>query len=394
MEALVQACQELNQQLPPDGITQPAARHLKKNPHLIGPVHRVKDRLHSCGEVYRPAGGQSASPPGGKPLKAVAWNIERGKNFASLTQTIDKYPELRSADLLFLTEVDWGMARSENRNVTAELGRQLGCYAYFAPSYFNFTKGHGVERGCPGRNELGLHGKSILSRYPLMNLRVVPMPNATDKFTSKEARLGQKRALVGDLRVGNETLTVACTHLDAFSSPKTRSRQLAEVSKACHRQSRVLLGGDWNTNTLDSTNTPRIISKLLYQLIFFGPSKMVQHHFLYPERHFDRPIFQVLQQYGFETEPCNEPGKGTYNLFPGDQELGEMANDQFPLWALKYIDRLIQKAGGNIGMKLDWFATKGLLCHHSRVLPLAEVRTGGSGPRASDHYPIYLEFEL
>ena len=61
-------------------------------------------------------------------------------------------------------------------------------------------------------------------------------------------------------------MTLAVTHLDAFSSPQSRRRQLLPAVQECTKLENVLLGGDWNTNTLDSTSTPRLLSKLLFKL--------------------------------------------------------------------------------------------------------------------------------
>src|SRR5262249_9232922 len=199
MEDLLQLCASTYrhlQALPPEA---PLHSLVKTDATLRDFVDRIKQQLHACVEVYSPPGVAPKVDPA-RPLQAVTWNLERGKNFPSLLRTLRSHSLLRDADLYFFTEVDWGMARSDNRNVAAELGEALGRYAYFAPSYYNFTKGHGSERHLPGQNTFGLHGKALLSRSPLQNLRAVPMTNAFDKLKSKEARLGEKRALVGDLK--------------------------------------------------------------------------------------------------------------------------------------------------------------------------------------------------
>lgn len=394
METLLQAVNELYERLPEED--RPVAWHkeLRRNRELHKLSLQISELLNTCATVHTP---QNPTDPTIRPdssHRAVCWNIERGKNFSGILKTLQEHPELKDADFYFLTEVDWGMARSENRNITADLAKALGLYGYFAPSYYNFTKGHGVERSFGGKNALGLHGKSILSRLPLTNLRPVPMPNATDKLTAEEARLGQKRALLGDVQLGEKTLTLACAHLDAFSSPKSRQVQLAQTAKACGSEKHALLAGDWNTNTLDSTSTARLIPWLIYQLCFFRPVKMVRDHHPYPERHFDRPLFSMLEAHGFNFRNCNPIGVGTYDLVSNDRELGQMAGDQFPLWALKYVNRLITKAGGRISLKLDWFAAKNLNCIGSQVIRLDDGRGPALEKRASDHHPVIVDFKI
>lgn len=161
LEELAQACREACLYLAKAPLRGSVARRLRKDAVLREQAARIESLLDTCGEVYR---SETAAPPAdSKTFKAVTWNIERGKRFEALVRTLTTHPELNGADLYFLTEVDWGMARSGNRNVAAELGKALGLHAYFAPSYFNLTAGHGSERHITQANELGLHGKAILS---------------------------------------------------------------------------------------------------------------------------------------------------------------------------------------------------------------------------------------
>lgn len=392
MDALIEVCQNFNKLLSNWEEPEEVVRQISKNPSIKSNVEKLSHLLGACEEVHAPASRPSPVP--GQTLRAVCWNIERGKNFSGILRTLQEHPHLRDADFYFLTEVDWGMARSKNHHVTAELGEALGYFGYFAPSYYNLSKGHGMERETSEENRMGLHGKALLSRYPLTRIRTVPLPNCHDKLHSKESRIGQKRALLADLPVGNQTLTLAVSHLDAFSSPKGRRRQLFPAVQALRELDHVLLGGDWNTNTLDLTSTFRLLIFLLYQITTVRPVKMIQDHLPFPERRFDRPLFSMLQEAGLETQPCNPPGEGTYDLIGNNRELGQMANDQYPRWALKAINRLILKAGGSMQLKLDWFAVKNLKCLDRRVVRLDD----GLGPqlqeRASDHHPILLDFQM
>lgn len=392
MDLLLQACAETSSYLAHDRAEGPIHVRLQKDPRLRELARLVAERLHRGFEVHVPA-SPLPKPDTRGPWKAVTWNIERGKQLAALRRSLSEDPRLNDADFYFLTEVDWGMARSENRNVAAELGEALGLYAYFAPSYFNFTLGHGSERHQEGRNSLGLHGKAILSRYPLENLRVVRMANAIDKLKSKEARLGEKRALLADLSLGGETLTLACTHLDAFSSPRARAVQLGRALAALEERPRALVAGDWNTNTLDTTHGPAVFLSVLKQVLLTGPQAMIRRHYPGPEHKFDRPLFRMLENRGFDFRGCNEPGAGTYDLISDDRDLGHMARDQFPDWIVRWINRQIQKGGGKISLKLDWFAARGLRSLERRVIALKPGVDYPAEARPSDHHPAVLHFE-
>lgn len=286
------------------------------------------------------------------------------------------------------------MARSQNLHITQALGEALNLYAYFSPSYFNLTKGHGVERNLTGANTLGLHGKAILSKYPLKNLQAVSLPNAINKLKSKEARIGAKRALIADLDWQGKTLTLGCAHLDAFSYSIARADQIKTMIHPIADRPDLLIAGDWNTNTLNSTSGLTLFSNVLTQFLFTGPRKMITHHYLHPQAHYDKPLFKILETFHLDYESCNAPGSGTFDLVSNDYTLGEMVSDQFPKWVLKGFNRLIEKYGGFIRVKLDWFAGKNLKYFDRRVVVLKANEDYPKEERPSDHHPITLEFSL
>ncbi|HEX5036701.1 MAG TPA: endonuclease/exonuclease/phosphatase family protein [bacterium] len=396
---LEEACRLACGHLAQSPLEGPAQRRLRHDSALRERIEAIAPLLHTCGTVHAPATPPDASKdlaPSGE-IRAVSWNIERGKRFEALARTLTEHRDLKDADIYLLTEVDWGMARSGNRNVTADLGKALGFHAYFAPSYFNFTSGHGSERHITEPNTLGLHGKAILSRFPLENLRVSAMTNATDKLKSKEVRLGQKRSLVGELPVAEGRLSVACVHLDAFSSPRMRAFQFQEAVRPLLNGSSslpALVAGDWNTNTMNSTSGRTLFASVLRQLLSPGPSRMISGHHGFPQKKFDRPLFETLRKIGLDYENFNEEGVGTFDLVTDDLELGQMAKDQFPEWILRWINRIVAKSGGQFSLKLDWFAARGLRPLLKKVVRLKPVADYEPGERPSDHHPVLLTFEI
>jgi endonuclease/exonuclease/phosphatase family metal-dependent hydrolase len=393
MEELLRLCALVRERHSRSPATFPAHRRLAKDAELRESARRLSDALHACHEIYAPPA--SPSLPSDPTFSAVTWNLERGKNFAGILKSLREHRELKGADFYLFTEVDWGMARSKNRNVAAELAQDLGYYAYFVPSYFNFTLGHGLERDVSGENRHGLHGKALLSRYRLSGLRSIPLSNAFNKLKSKEARLGQKRVLVAELALGQgEKLTLACVHLDAFSTPKIRAAQLQQAATALREDSKVLLAGDWNTNTLNSLRGPALLGNVLKKVLFTGPQSMIRTHFPKPETKFDKPLFDVLRGAELDYADCNEMGAGTYDLISDDIDLGQMANDQFPAWIVRWINRQIQKGGGAVRLKLDWFATRGIQALESKVIRLKSGVDYPIGDRPSDHHPVRLLFRV
>src|SRR5262245_31011291 len=53
--------------------------------------------------------------PAADSIRALAWNIERGIRLNSVIAVLREHPTLCNADVILLSELDWGMARTENR---------------------------------------------------------------------------------------------------------------------------------------------------------------------------------------------------------------------------------------------------------------------------------------
>lgn len=325
-------------------------------------------------------------------MKAVSWNIDRGKKVDSIVQLLQTHEHLANADIIFITEADWGMARSGNRNVILEIAQKLNMNAYFAPAYLNLTNGHGAERAMGGENQYGLHGNAILSKYPLHNLRAIPLKNATNKFKSKEVRLGQQTALLADLQVGDTAITVVCVHLDAYSSHKQRAGQLKVVLAAIPNNKPVLMGADLNTSTYDARHPFFTAMGLLYKALFFGPKKVMGTHYLHPYKRFDRPVFRVLEEVGLDYKNSNELGIGTFDIVLGDAAMEQMASDKFPKLIRRFAQWAVNLNGGGCSTKLDWFVTRDIQPMRAKVVRLTTATTDAIAVRLSDHHPIMLEF--
>ena len=72
--------------------------------------------------VQRAPGAQ----PLGEQVRVAAWNIQRGRRFDELLRALREEPTLAAADVLLLSEVDCGMARSGNRHVARALAARSG----------------------------------------------------------------------------------------------------------------------------------------------------------------------------------------------------------------------------------------------------------------------------
>ena len=278
-----------------------------------------------------------ASPELGPYLRAILWNIERGIQFDPIRIALsepDKFDQvlaerkdpktkpltpdelkvvkqqldfLQPADLLILNEVDYGVTRTDYRDVGGGLAKALHMnYAYgvefleIDPLNLGLEK---VQLEDPGAQAdiqksfdvdksryLGMHGTAVLSRYPLRKAVLRPLPVCYDWYAnekkevskleegrrkganlafmeriSREIRRGGRTVLIVELAVPESptgAVTVVAPHLENKCKPGCRLKQALQILewiKADHNP--VILAGDLNTTGSD--NAPVSVSKVV-----------------------------------------------------------------------------------------------------------------------------------
>ena len=317
----------------------------------------------------------------------VAWNVERGTQFEGQVDVLRRHPYLRDADVLLLTETDVGMARSGNRAVAQDLARELGMHYAFVPCYLNLTKGSGVEHDLPGANDLGLHGNALLSRYPIANVRPIFLQNGVDKMASREKRIGRQAAVAADIHFPNLAVTAVSVHLDAQSTQRHRYQQLRDVIDAVGERQSVVLGGDWNTSTYNSSRALHAILGFWLR-VMMGVDNVIRNHYLHPYRRFEKDLFGLLEERGFDYRGCNQLGEHTVSYDVEDIRSTRALRDWVPGWCFHFIRWALRNHGGRCPVKLDWFATRGLRCENPVVIH--EVREGRAVP-LSDHDAVGVD---
>src|SRR6185503_10014085 len=135
------------------------------------------ERVLSTIRRYEPATPPAPSDDA-RTVRAVHWNVEHGNWYDQVERALLTHPQLRDADLLMFNEIDFGMARAGNRDVTGDLVTALGRYGVWAPLFLETTTGRDDDPiTAKGRtNEEGLFGLSILSRWPIGETRILPLP--------------------------------------------------------------------------------------------------------------------------------------------------------------------------------------------------------------------------
>ena len=161
-------------------------------------------------------------------LRVVSFNLEFGRQVQEATDLLRREPRLREADVVLLQEMD---ARG-----TARIAAALG-YAWV---YYPATR-HPMT----GRD----FGNAVLSRLPIESDRKVILPHL--------ARIGrtQRIAVGATLRWGNRPLRVYSLHLATFAGngPRARREQLEAVLADADSFEYVVVGGDFNSESLPKT---------------------------------------------------------------------------------------------------------------------------------------------
>src|ERR1039458_8407000 len=196
------------------------------------------------------------------------------------------------------------------RRLARDLARALGMHYAFVPCYLNLTKGSGIEQDLRGSNDLGLHGNALLSRYPMGNVRPVFLENGVDIMASREKRIGRQAAVAADIRFPNGTITAVSVHLDAQSTQRHRYRQLRDVLDSVGAAQAVVVGGDWNTSTYNSSRALHAILGFWLRVLM-GVDNVIRNHYLHPYRRFERDLFRLLEERGFDYRESNRLGEHT-----------------------------------------------------------------------------------
>lgn len=326
-------------------------------------------------------------------VAALAWNIERGIVFDGIVQGLRNHPKLKDKDLYLLTELDYGMARSGNRFVAQDIAKELGLNYAFAPVYVALQKGSGVEAAMEGENTRSIHGLAMFSKWPMANVHAIPLPNGKDKMWGKEKRLGHLRALIADIAHPAGNFRAVTVHLDAHCSRAHRKLQMKIVFDhlATLDPLPTLIGGDWNTTTFNSQSSTRAIMGY-WRRVFMGPKNVAKNHLPHPEYYFEKPLFNMVESYGYDYKSLNQLGVGTLHYHVESIEKNTNLRDWVPEWCFPFIFWAANRVGGSVSGRLDWFAGKGIhLANEGTLDTIGELKDEKDWP-LSDHDAISVDF--
>lgn len=170
-------------------------------------------------------------PPPRPTLRIVTFNIHHGDDLPALIESLRRHPVLCSADIFLLQEIESYPAEGASR--ARQLAQALRMNYAYAPA----------RRTRQG----GTHGLAILSRYPLSDVRVLPL-----RQFDLNVHTRRRIALAATAHVGGHPLRLYNLHLDTRLNPQDRLEQLRPVVDAArdHAIAGAVVGGDFNTNPL------------------------------------------------------------------------------------------------------------------------------------------------
>ena len=184
----------------------------------------------------------------------VAWNLERCL-----------FPEDSAAHLagiapqiVMLSEMDHGMARTKQRHTTADLAEALGMTYAFGVEFFEMDLGGDTERHfCEDDfNARGWHGNAILSAVPFEKVTMIRLDDHGHWFTpdaggdAGQPRVGGRNAIAGVVPTTIGPLCVVSTHLESNADSPYRAKQfdvLMDTVDTFAPDMPVIIGGDLNT---------------------------------------------------------------------------------------------------------------------------------------------------
>ncbi|WP_039017947.1 endonuclease/exonuclease/phosphatase family protein [Halocynthiibacter namhaensis] len=283
-------------------------------------------------------GGSAPKASLEKEISAIAWNVERGLFPLESAALMAGF----KPDVVLLSEVDHGMARTGQQHTTEIMAKALHMQYAFGVEFHELDLGGPTERAfCTDNfNARGWHGNAVLSSVPFIAVKLIRLDDHGHWFSSDELdadpdqpRVGGRMAIAAILPWNEGTICVVSTHLESNADADHRAVQfdhLLDEIDGFAPDMPVLIGGDLNTGNHQPPD-------------------------------FDwrcETLFEKAQARGYAWD-ATPPGMTTR-----------------PSLITPHPDRQ---------MKLDWFCSRGLKCRDTALIPAID----DTGKPVSDHEAIW-----
>lgn len=183
-------------------------------------------------------------------LRISEWNAERGLDW-------DILPSFYSnSDIIILNEMDWGMARSGNKDTAQQMSESLEMNYAYGVEFLELTNGNEKEINATidQKNHIGYHGNAILSKWKILQSKIVRLHPLYELLYEEKAsgqakgerRLGGRMALFASIETDVGVILVISMH--AHSGSK-RNLLRSDAVLVCDEISKwnitnVIIGGD------------------------------------------------------------------------------------------------------------------------------------------------------
>ena len=160
-------------------------------------------------------------------VRVAAWNIQRGRRPGEVAARLASC----DADITLLSEVDSGMARTQNVDVTDAIATEFRAGYTFGAEFVELGLGDPLEQSeAAGRdNEHGLHGNAVVSRTALEDPVVIRLPDVGLGWFaagSPQPRVGGRMAVVATVTIDGIGVQFASTHLENRTDAGHRAEQM------------------------------------------------------------------------------------------------------------------------------------------------------------------------
>ena len=176
-------------------------------------------------------------------IHPMVFNMERGVYIDESIEFLKDNPSLQPFDLILANELDFGCARSGEKNTAEEVAKALGLSYVFGLEFIELKDA-----------ALGFHGNAVFSRWPIKWAEVFRLPEQYNWYNDRQKRIGGRCAVLAKLDFHGKEIGVASIHLENRTDGEGRRVQMQAVLDEVQRVFAglpVILGGDLNTNTFD-----------------------------------------------------------------------------------------------------------------------------------------------
>jgi len=188
-------------------------------------------------------------------IKIAAWNAERLKFIDESFSIFSKH----NPDIILLSEIDIGMARSGNKDTIRELASMMEMDYVYGVEFIELGHGDHLETLKFGNqnNDIGYHGNAIMSRFQLKDPFMLRLDDGAVWFGRNTAldqnRLGGRMALGASIRWNDHDVWFVSVHLESKTDAGNRRFQIDRLLMNLNKHignAPCVIGGDLNTKTI------------------------------------------------------------------------------------------------------------------------------------------------